>query len=178
MSVGIGVGGRDRWVTATRRVNKPWGHEEIFAFSEGRYCGKALHVDAGQALSLQYHEAKEETIAVQSGSVVLEIGEHEDDLERVELAVGDSVHVPPGVRHRVTALTDSILLEASTTQLSDVVRIEDRYGREGTTSPWSPKWRTSPAAPDFCASRCSSSNVLSTRDPASPQSDTLLGRKP
>jgi mannose-6-phosphate isomerase len=127
--------GRDRWVEPVRRVDKPWGHEEVFALVEGRYCGKALHVTAGHALSLQYHERKDEVIAVQSGRATLEVGESEDALETVELEPGERVHLPAGVRHRITAVTDVVLLEASTTELDDVVRLEDRYGREGTSSP-------------------------------------------
>ncbi len=127
--------GRERWVEPVGRVDKPWGHEELFALVEGRYCGKALHVTAGHALSLQYHERKDEVIAVQSGSVLLEVGESEDALESVELAPGESVHLVAGVRHRVTAVTDAVILEASTTDLDDVVRLEDRYGREGTSTP-------------------------------------------
>ena len=123
------------WVGAVRRVDKPWGHEELFALVDGKFCGKAIHVRAGHALSLQYHEAKEETISVQSGRLRCEVGLHEDSLEEFELLPGESVHLRPGVRHRVTALEDTVMLEASTTQIDDVVRLEDRYGREGTNAP-------------------------------------------
>ena len=125
---------RDQWVSTARRVDKPWGHEEIFALVEGKFCGKAIHVTAGHALSLQYHERKEETIAIQSGMARLEVGPHEDQLEVVDVGPGDSVHLAPGVRHRITALTDVVMLEASTTELDDVVRLEDRYGRQGTST--------------------------------------------
>ena len=124
-----------RWVEPVRRVDKPWGHEEVFALVEGRYCGKALHVTAGHALSLQYHERKDEVIAVQSGRAQLEVGTSDDALDTFELAPGERVHLSAGVRHRITALTDVVLLEASTTELDDVVRLEDRYGREGTNTP-------------------------------------------
>ncbi len=117
------------------RVDKPWGHEVIFALVADRYCGKILHVTSGHALSLQYHVCKDETIAVQSGRVLLEVGADGDELEALELGAGQAVHLPPGVRHRVTALTDAVLLEASTTELGDVVRLEDRYGRAGTSAP-------------------------------------------
>jgi mannose-6-phosphate isomerase len=127
--------GKARWVEPVPRVDKPWGHEELFALVEGRYCGKALHVRAGHALSLQYHERKDEVIAVQSGRAQLEVGPSEDALDAFELAPGERVHLPAGVRHRITALTDVVLLEASTTELDDVVRLEDRYGREGTSTP-------------------------------------------
>jgi len=117
------------WVQRVRRVEKPWGHEVHFALVEGKYCGKALHVDEGHALSLQYHERKEETISVQSGRLMFEVGEGEDALESFELLPGESVHLRPGVRHRMIALADTVVLEASTTELDDVVRLEDRYGR-------------------------------------------------
>ena len=123
------------WVSAVRRVDKPWGHEEIFALVDGKFCGKAIHVRDGHALSLQYHEEKEETISVQSGRLRVEVGHHEDDLESFELEPGESIHLRPGVRHRVTAVGDTVMLEASTTQLLDVVRLEDRYGRQGTSAP-------------------------------------------
>lgn len=126
---------KEQWVTPVRRVDKPWGHEEIFALVDGKFCGKAIHVTAGHALSLQYHEQKEETIAIQSGMARLEVGTHEDQLEVIDLNAGESVHLAPGVRHRITALTDIVMLEASTTQLDDVVRLEDRYGRQGSSNP-------------------------------------------
>jgi mannose-6-phosphate isomerase-like protein (cupin superfamily) len=123
------------WVSAVRRVDKPWGHEEIFALVDGKFCGKAIHVADGHSLSLQYHEEKEETISVQSGRLRVEIGHHEDALEAFDLEPGESIHLRPGVRHRVTAVGDTVMLEASTTQLTDVVRLEDRYGRQGTSAP-------------------------------------------
>lgn len=123
------------WVSAVRRVDKPWGHEEIFALVDGKFCGKAIHINDGHALSLQYHREKEETISVQSGRLRVEIGVHEDQLETFELEPGESIHLTPGVRHRVTAIGDTVMLEASTTQLLDVVRLEDRYGRQGTSAP-------------------------------------------
>ena len=123
------------WVSAVRRVDKPWGHEEIFALVDGKFCGKAIHITAGHSLSLQYHDEKEETISVQSGRLKVEIGLHEDALEEFELEPGESIHLVPLTRHRVTALQDTVMLEASTTQLTDVVRLEDRYGRQGTNAP-------------------------------------------
>lgn len=122
------------WVEPVKRVEKPWGHEEWFALVDGKFCGKAIHVRAGQALSLQYHERKEETVSVQSGRLRFEIGAHEDALEAFELLPGESVHLTPGVRHRMTAVVDTVILEASTTEITDVVRLEDRYGRTGTSS--------------------------------------------
>jgi mannose-6-phosphate isomerase-like protein (cupin superfamily) len=123
------------WVIIAPRTDKPWGHEELFALVDGRYAGKAIHVTEGHALSLQYHERKEETISVFSGRLKVEVGEHESSLEEFELEPGESIHLRPGVRHRVTALVDTVMLEASTTELDDVVRLEDRYGREGTSAP-------------------------------------------
>ena len=123
------------WVDQVRRVDKPWGHEEIFALVDGKFCGKAIHVTEGHALSLQYHERKEETISVFSGRLRVEVGQDESSLEEFELEPGESIHLRPGVRHRVTALVDTVMLEASTTELDDVVRLEDRYGRQGTSTP-------------------------------------------
>ena len=122
------------WVQPVRRVDKPWGHEEWFALVDGKFCGKAIHVRQGHALSLQYHERKEETIAVQSGRLLVEVGPHESELEQFELEPGEAIHLTPGTRHRVTALVDTVLLEASTTEVTDVVRLEDRYGRTGTST--------------------------------------------
>ena len=122
------------WVQPVRRVDKPWGHEEWFALVDGKFCGKAIHVRQGHALSLQYHERKEETIAVQSGRLLVEVGPHESALEQFELEPGEAIHLTPGTRHRVTALVDTVLLEASTTEVTDVVRLEDRYGRTGTST--------------------------------------------
>lgn len=123
------------WVSAVTRVDKPWGHEELFALVDGKFCGKAIHVTQGHSLSLQYHEEKEETISVQSGQLRVEIGLHEDSMETFDLDPGESIHLLPLTRHRVTAIVDTVMLEASTTQLLDVVRLEDRYGREGTNAP-------------------------------------------
>jgi mannose-6-phosphate isomerase-like protein (cupin superfamily) len=112
------------------RVDKPWGHELIWARTD-RYVGKILHVRAGEALSLQYHQVKDETLYVLAGTVILEVGEDERALERLELAPGDAIHLWPGRRHRLTARTDCDVLEVSTPELDDVVRLADRYGRTG-----------------------------------------------
>jgi mannose-6-phosphate isomerase len=121
---------KEDWLSVVNRVEKPWGFEEHFALVPGKYCGKALHVQEGCALSLQYHEQKEETVAVQSGRLLFEVGGPEGPLESFELLPGEAIHILPGTRHRMTALVDSVVLEASTTELDDVVRLEDRYGRE------------------------------------------------
>jgi mannose-6-phosphate isomerase len=126
---------RSRWVRETQTVAKPWGHELIFANVPGGFTGKELHVRAGQSLSMQYHERKEEVLAVRSGRIQLEIGESVEQLDRIELTPGESVQIPPGLVHRTTALEDSVVLEASTYHPDDVVRLDDMYGREGTSAP-------------------------------------------
>lgn len=112
----------------TRRVDKPWGHELIWADTE-LYVGKILHVNAGEALSLQLHRLKDETIYVLSGRVRFESGPSADDLAASELGPGEALRLRPGTVHRMEAIEDSDLLEASTPHLQDVVRLEDRYGR-------------------------------------------------
>lgn len=122
----------------SEHVDKPWGHEEIFALVEGAYVGKLLYVSAGESLSLQYHRAKDETIAVVSGRIEIDLGDAADALHAVSLSPGESVHVPPGLLHRLRAVEDSVLVEASTAGpgwREDIVRLEDRYGRLGTTAP-------------------------------------------
>jgi mannose-6-phosphate isomerase-like protein (cupin superfamily) len=112
-----------------RRVEKPWGHELIWAETE-EYLGKILHVKAGHALSLQYHERKDETIHVLHGTLRFIAGPSADALADVELREGDSFRITPGTVHRMIAVTDIDLLEVSTAHLDDVVRLEDRYGRD------------------------------------------------
>jgi mannose-6-phosphate isomerase len=126
---------RARWIRATQTVTKPWGHELIFANVPSGFTGKELHVRAGQSLSMQYHVYKEEVLAVRSGRIQLEIGPSADALDRIELVPGDTVHIRPGTVHRTTALEDSVLLEASTYHPDDVVRLDDLYGRAGTSAP-------------------------------------------
>jgi mannose-6-phosphate isomerase-like protein (cupin superfamily) len=111
-----------------RKVEKPWGYELIWART-GNYVGKVLHVNAGCRLSLQYHRTKDETVYVQQGRIELLLGEDEGKLERLELGPGQSRHIPPATRHRMTALTDADIFEVSTPELEDVVRLEDDYGR-------------------------------------------------
>lgn len=114
--------------TTPTRVEKPWGHEIIWA-STDRYVGKVLHVEAGESLSLQYHEVKTETLHVFTGRVRLEVGTSADDLESVVLGPGEGFHLPSGTLHRLEALETADVLEASTPHLDDLVRLEDRYGR-------------------------------------------------
>jgi mannose-6-phosphate isomerase len=111
------------------RVEKPWGHELIWAHADA-YVGKILHVRAGHALSLQYHQTKDETIHLLRGSMRFEVGPNAGALEETELAEGRSFRIRPGTVHRMVALTDVDILEASTPHLDDVVRLEDRYGRK------------------------------------------------
>jgi mannose-6-phosphate isomerase-like protein (cupin superfamily) len=125
-------------VRRAEHVNKPWGHEEIFALVEGSYVGKLLFVKAGESLSLQYHHEKDETIALVSGEIEIDLGRSAETLSAASLSPGDSVHVLPGTLHRLRAVQDSVLVEASTAAegwREDVVRLEDRYGRLGTTAP-------------------------------------------
>ncbi|MBI3932020.1 MAG: cupin domain-containing protein [Acidobacteria bacterium] len=119
-----------------KRVEKPWGHEIWWALTE-RYVGKVLHVKRGESLSLQYHRVKDETILLQSGRLLFETrpaGET-GELRRVELAPGDVFHITPGTLHRMTGLEDCDIVEVSTPEVDDVVRLEDRYGRAGTSKP-------------------------------------------
>ena len=114
--------------TRSVRVEKPWGHELIWARTR-RYVGKILHVNAGEALSMQYHREKDETLYVLAGSMRLWLGPSEDELEERTMSEGDSVRIVPGTVHRMEALSDVDILEASTSELDDVVRLDDRYGR-------------------------------------------------
>lgn len=106
-----------------RRVEKPWGYELIWAHTD-KYAGKVLHIEAGHALSLQYHVHKDETIIVQSGTLRLSLGEAEH-----ELHPGESAHIAPGTVHRMRAVETCDVIEVSTPELDDVVRLEDQYGR-------------------------------------------------
>ncbi len=121
---GSSCGGRRQ----TQRVEKPWGYELIWAHTD-RYVGKILHIDAGQALSYQYHRKKEETIYVLRGELILHHATGEREPEVVRLTEGDVFHITPGLRHRFEADAPVDLLETSTPELDDVVRLEDRYGR-------------------------------------------------
>ena len=116
-----------------RRVPKPWGYELVFAENE-RYAGKILHLEPGQCLSLQYHERKDETLYVLSGEVYLLIEEDGQMRERL-LTRGEAYRIRPGTRHRMRAEAPCDLVEVSSPELTDVVRLEDAYGRAGTTEP-------------------------------------------
>jgi mannose-6-phosphate isomerase len=127
--------GLDAWAYEPRRVDKPWGYELIFAQTEA-YAGKVLFVRAGESLSLQFHRQKDESWLIQSGRAKLELGSAGETMLKVEVvAAGACFRFRPGTVHRVTALEDTTIIEVSTAELDDIVRLEDRYGREGTTAP-------------------------------------------
>jgi mannose-6-phosphate isomerase len=128
-------GSLDRFAFEPRRVEKPWGWELIWADAEA-YAGKILFVRAGESLSLQFHREKDESWRVESGRARLELGEAgQEALDEEVVTAGACFHFAPGTVHRITALEDTTILEVSTPQLDDVVRLEDRYGREGTSNP-------------------------------------------
>lgn len=108
---------------AEGRVDKPWGYELRWAITD-RYLGKVLHVNRGEALSLQYHQRKDEWIMLASGVLELEL-----DGAVHRLVPGDTAHITPGTRHRMVAVEDCDIFEVSTPEIDDVVRLEDRYGR-------------------------------------------------
>jgi mannose-6-phosphate isomerase len=117
-----------------RRVEKPWGHEIIWAHTE-QYVGKILFVKAGERLSLQYHEKKDETVYVLTGEMSFEVGPLGGTCETIVMKAGQSYHISPHTVHRMVAIEDTEILEASTPELNDVVRLQDSYGREGTSEP-------------------------------------------
>ncbi len=125
----------DPWAFDVRRVEKPWGYELIWALTDV-YCGKVIFVKAGNSLSLQFHREKDESWLVQSGRAKIELGDAGETVLREEVVgPGLAFHYPPGTVHRITAIEDTTILEVSTPQLDDVVRLEDAYGREGTSAP-------------------------------------------
>lgn len=115
-------------IRASRQVEKPWGHEEIWA-ETNRYVGKLLVVRAGHRLSLQHHVSKDETIRVSRGTLVLSLEGDDGQLQELRLGPGQAARIPPGRRHRMHAITDVEILEVSTPELDDIVRHEDDYGR-------------------------------------------------
>jgi mannose-6-phosphate isomerase len=116
------------------RVEKPWGHELIWA-KTGGYVGKIIHINRGHKLSLQYHRIKEETIYILSGKMILVFENEKGVLEEIPLSAGEAHHIPIGRKHRFIGVEDCDLAEVSTPQLDDVVRLEDGYGRAGTSNP-------------------------------------------
>ncbi len=126
-------GSLDRFSFEPRRVEKPWGWELIWAVADA-YVGKTLFVRAGESLSLQFHREKDESWFVESGRARLELGDvGQEALDEEIVTAGACFRFRPGTVHRVTALEDTTILEVSTPQLDDVVRLEDLYGREGTS---------------------------------------------
>jgi mannose-6-phosphate isomerase len=115
------------------KVPKPWGYETIWAHTE-QYVGKILHIRAGEALSVQYHRVKDETVYLLSGELIYRVWEN-DEPRNVSLAIGEAFHITPGTIHQMEAVTDCDIVEVSTPHLDDIVRLTDRYGREGTTAP-------------------------------------------
>jgi mannose-6-phosphate isomerase len=113
------------------RVDKPWGYELRWAATD-RYLGKVLHVNKGEALSLQYHERKDEYQYLVKGCVDIELGGPDGGLTAYRMRAGDTLHIRPGTRHRITAVEDSDIFEVSTPEGDDVVRLSDRYGRAPT----------------------------------------------
>ena len=111
-----------------RHIDKPWGHEFVWAETD-RYVGKILHVKAGTRLSLQYHRVKDETMLLQSGEVELLLEDEDGEMVLHRMQAGVSIHIPPGRKHRLTALTDCDVIEVSTPELDDVVRLQDDHGR-------------------------------------------------
>ncbi len=110
------------------RVDKPWGYELIWARTD-RYAGKILHVKAGHVLSLQYHNMKDETMHVLSGELVLRTQIDGSPIVVRPFRAGESIHIPAKLIHQIEAVVDSDVLEASTSELDDLVRLTDRYGR-------------------------------------------------
>ena len=117
----------DRLTHPDKLVDKPWGYELIWAHTE-RYVGKVLHINKGESLSYQYHDIKDETIRLLSGVLELDI-EKDGRQHKLRLAAGESLHIVPLMKHRMIAIEDCDVLEVSTPELDDVVRLEDRYGR-------------------------------------------------
>ncbi len=117
-----------------KKVDKPWGHELLFARTDS-YAGKLLFIRAGHQLSLQYHRQKEETIFLHAGRMRFVFEAEPGALTEIELLPGEAWHIPPGRQHRMIAVEDCTLFEVSTPELDDVVRLQDSYGREGTSAP-------------------------------------------
>ena len=121
--------------TSPTHVPKPWGHETIWAHTD-RYVGKILHIKAGNALSVQYHDVKDETVYLLSGEMKYWVKlDAATELRDMVLRPGEAFRITPGTIHYMEAVTDCDVLEASTPELDDVVRLQDRYGREGTSAP-------------------------------------------
>ncbi len=114
-------------IQSGQKVDKPWGYELIWAHTN-RYVGKVLHINKGECLSYQYHRIKDETIRLLAGKLEMDV-EIDGERRKLQLGPGDCLHIVPGMKHRMSALEDCDVLEVSTPELEDVVRLEDRYGR-------------------------------------------------
>jgi mannose-6-phosphate isomerase len=123
----------DRFATDVRRVEKPWGYEVVYALTE-RYCGKVIFVRKGEELSLQFHREKDEVVYLHEGRIELQVGEPGRPLDVEVVTPGRAFRLRPGIVHRWRALEDSVVLEVSTPEIDDVVRLEDRYGRADPAS--------------------------------------------
>ncbi len=134
MSPVASAGGLERFAAEVRHVDKPWGYELVYALTDS-YCGKLLFVRAGEALSLQYHRVKDETLYLGYGVAELEIRTRTSPPTREVMRVGTAFRIPPGTVHRLHAIRDSLFFEVSTPHLDDVVRIEDAYGRAAEAPP-------------------------------------------
>jgi mannose-6-phosphate isomerase len=130
----VDVGALAPWAFEPRRVDKPWGYELIWAVGD-EYVGKLLFVRAGHSLSLQYHEVKDESWLIHSGRAKIQLGAVGGELVEEVIGPGAAFRYRPGTVHRITAVEDTTILEVSTPHLDDVVRLEDSYGREGTSAP-------------------------------------------
>jgi mannose-6-phosphate isomerase-like protein (cupin superfamily) len=115
------------------KIEKPWGYELRFAITE-RYLGKVIHVNQGEALSLQYHEHKDETLLMTEGVMDLQLANEDGVMQTHRLSVGDCVRIVPGRTHRMVAVEDCEFFEVSSPEIDDVIRLDDRYGREGTSA--------------------------------------------
>jgi mannose-6-phosphate isomerase len=128
------LSGLEPFAVEPTRVEKPWGYELVWALTD-RYCGKLLHVRAGEQLSLQFHNVKDESWLVYVGRAELELAQAGEAVTTPEIVgPGAAFRFAPGTVHRLRALEDTTIIEVSTPELDDVVRLEDRYGREASSS--------------------------------------------
>jgi oxalate decarboxylase/phosphoglucose isomerase-like protein (cupin superfamily) len=114
-------------------VKKPWGWENRFAVTD-RYLGKVIHINPGEMLSLQYHRQKDETIYIFKGEMELQLEDESGRMETHRMTPGTSRRIVPGRKHRMVGVTECEFFEVSSPEIDDVVRLEDRYGRQGTST--------------------------------------------
>ena len=120
-------------VQVLRKIDKPWGFELLWARTD-TYAAKVLHIAKGHRLSLQYHERKHETILLHAGRMLLTLEDEQGALREIYVGPGEAYHIPAGRQHRMTALEDCEVFEVSTSELDDVVRLDDAYGRVSAPS--------------------------------------------